>query len=182
MKFLTFAASALLATSASARSTSFFGSSADIAPLDEQYAVPGDNPLEHCADPADDILTIKSVDLEPNPPQAGKNLTITAEGLLSEDIEDGAKVHLEVKYGLIKIISQNADLCETAANVDLECPLKKGPLKLTKVVELPSAIPPGKYSVLADVISKDEDKITCLKAAVTFSRGGAAEGLFKQDM
>jgi len=180
MKFLSVAASALLASSATARSTGFLSSSEDVAPMD--FEVPGENPLVHCSDPADDILTIDSVDLSPNPPQAGKNLTITAAGVLSADIEDGAMVHLEVKYGLIKIISQNADLCETAGNVDLECPLKKGPLKLTKVVELPSAIPPGKYSVLADVTTKDDDAVTCLQATVSFSRPRSVAGLFKQDI
>ena len=30
----------------------------------------------------------------------------------------------------------------------------------------------GKYTVLADVISADDEKITCLTATVVFSRGG----------
>lgn len=68
MKFLSIAAPVLLATSVSARST-FFGSS-DVAPQDESYSVPGDNPLKHCADPEDDILAVKKVDLDPNPPKA----------------------------------------------------------------------------------------------------------------
>lgn len=51
-------------------------------------------------------------------------------------------MHLQVKYGLIRIINQEADLCETVKNVDLECPLKKGDMVLTKDVELPKEIPP----------------------------------------
>lgn len=34
------------------------------------FPVPGDNPLFFCEDPAKDILTIDSVDLDPNPPAA----------------------------------------------------------------------------------------------------------------
>lgn len=68
MKLLTFAVPALLAASVSARSTFF--SSSDVTSAQEQYKVPGENPLEHCDDPADDILIIKSVDLSPNPPVA----------------------------------------------------------------------------------------------------------------
>lgn len=64
MKLLTIA-SALLAT---ASAGSLFGGS-EVA-LDTELSVPGDNPLQHCADPKGDILTIKTVDLTPNPPAA----------------------------------------------------------------------------------------------------------------
>lgn len=63
MKLLSLATSALLAASASARSLSFTAQDSDLS-------VPGDNPLEHCADPKDDILALKAVDLTPNPPKA----------------------------------------------------------------------------------------------------------------
>ena len=61
---------------------------------------------------------------------------------MKEKIEEGAKAHLTVKYGLITLINQDADLCETITNVDLECPLDKGDLSLTKDVDLPKQIPP----------------------------------------
>ena len=35
----------------------------------EEYKVPGDNPLYFCADPADYLLQIEKVDLDPNPPK-----------------------------------------------------------------------------------------------------------------
>lgn len=82
-------------------------------------------------------------------------------------------MHLQVKYGLITIIKQDADLCNTVKNVDLECPIKKGEMALTKDVELPKQIPPGKYTVLADVKTKDDKKITCLQATVEFHRDGS---------
>ena len=84
-------------------------------------------------------------------------------------------MHLSVKYGLITIIRQTADLCDTIGKVDLECPLKKGELALTKDVELPKQIPPGKYTVLADVVTKDDKKITCLSATVEFHRDGSVQ-------
>lgn len=76
---------------------------------------------------------------------SGQTLSIQASGLLSEDVEEGAKVHLQVKYGLIRIINQEADLCDNVKNVDLECPLKKGPMTLIKDVELPNEIPPVRF-------------------------------------
>ncbi|KAK3691179.1 Phosphatidylglycerol/phosphatidylinositol transfer protein [Vermiconidia calcicola] len=173
MKFLTVAASALLASSVSARS-SLFGSSIEVAPFDEALKVPGDNPLQHCKDPKDDILDLESVDLSPNPPKPGKTLTITATGTLSQNVTKGATVHLQVKYGLITIVKQTADLCETVKNVDLKCPIEKGEMTLEKDVDLPKEIPPGKYHVIADVYTKDEDKVTCLTATVEFKRGGGS--------
>jgi hypothetical protein len=74
------------------------------------------------------------------------------------------------------------DLCEDVKNLELECPLKKGELKLAKSVDLPKEIPPGKYTVQADVVSKDEETITCLTAQVEFKRGGADATLVKQDV
>ena len=51
-------------------------------------------------------------------------------------------MHLQVKYGLITLINQEADLCETIEKADLKCPLEKGEMKLTKDVDLPKEIPP----------------------------------------
>ncbi|GAA5231517.1 hypothetical protein GCM10025794_29920 [Massilia kyonggiensis] len=72
----------------------------------------------------------------------GQTLSINASGNLKERVEEGAYVALEVKYGLITLIKQTADLCEQIKNVDLECPLEKGEMTLTKQVDLPSHIPP----------------------------------------
>jgi hypothetical protein len=37
--------------------------------IQEDFKVPGDNPLYFCSDPKDNIVEIKKVDLNPNPPQ-----------------------------------------------------------------------------------------------------------------
>jgi len=169
MKFTTTILPLFCLTLVSARSAWLGGSSNDQLHLaDDDFNVPGKNPLQFCSDPTEDLLTIENVDLDPNPPEVGQNLTIVAKGTLNEDIEKGAKVHLQVKYGLITLINQEADLCDQVKNVDLECPLEKGPMELTKVVSLPNQIPTGKYTVLADVYTVDKKKITCLTATVWF--------------
>jgi hypothetical protein len=68
MKVLTLATSTLFATSVSAGIGFFGGKSIDVAPWDDSLDVPGENPLQHCQDPKDDILDLKQVDLDPNPP------------------------------------------------------------------------------------------------------------------
>ncbi|CAI4216948.1 unnamed protein product [Parascedosporium putredinis] len=150
--------------------------SSPISARGSETKVPGDSPLEFCAAQHDnDILKIQRVDLSPNPP--------CAIGEATKDIEEGAYVSLTVKYGLIRLISTTADLCEHLKDVDLECPIKKGDLSILKTVELPAEIPPlhstlanpfvsqGRYTVLADVYTKDDEPITCLQASVVFSRG-----------
>lgn len=136
----------------------------------EEYKVPGDNPLYFCADPADYILQIEKVDLDPNPPKPGEKLAIKASGDFKEEVGQGSKMHLQVKYGLITLINQERDACDTIEQADLKCPLKKGELSLTKDVELPREIPPGTYTVLADVYTEEGDKITCLTAKIAFHR------------
>lgn len=54
--------------------------------------------------------------------------------------------------------------------MDLECPIKKGEVKVVKDVEIPNEIPPGKYTVLADVFDKGDRHLTCLTATVVFSK------------
>lgn len=73
---------------------------------------------------------------------SGQTLTIEASGIVKEAIEEGAYVNLSVKYGYIRLISTTADLCKEMKNVELECPIEKGRISITKNVELPKEIPP----------------------------------------
>ena len=75
-------------------------------------------------------------------PLSGQTLTIEAEGTFAEKIEEGAFVWLTVKYGLIRLIYQKEDLCEQMKQVDTECPLGPGIVKITKNVDIPQQIPP----------------------------------------
>ncbi|KAM7202036.1 Phosphatidylglycerol/phosphatidylinositol transfer protein [Rhypophila sp. PSN 637] len=172
---------ALLATSTNALSL-YGGAEKAIIAGDDDLDVPGENPLKFCeADRTKDHIIIDSVILTPNPPEAGKVLKIAASGDVKHEIEEGAYVNLSVKYGYIRLINTKADLCEEIKNVDLECPIKKGPIAIIKEVELPKEIPPGKYTVLADVYTKEGEHITCLTAAVTFGAKSAL-GNFNIDL
>lgn len=75
---------------------------------------------------------------------------------------------LTVKYGLITLIHQTADLCDQLTNVDLKCPLKKGTMSMSHGAKIPEQVPKGKYTVMADVVTKDGGKITCLESVVYF--------------
>jgi hypothetical protein len=157
----------LLCTSFVTAELSLFGGQKVLG--DRVAPVKGNNPMSYCqVSHDDDLLVLDSVDLTPNPPVAGSTLSINAVGTLLETIEKGAKVTIQVKYGLIRLVNTEADLCEQVSNVDMECPIKKGKTKITKDVELPMEIPPGTYTVFADAYTVDKKKIICLEATVTF--------------
>jgi len=134
-------------------------------------SVPGENTLTYCNDPkaSDYIFDIEYVNLSPNPPVPGENLTIHAAGTSSQTIEEGAKIFLQVKLGYITLLRQEMDFCDAIDNVDLECPLEKGYRTISKEVAIPGAIPKGTYSVSADAYTGGVKKeITCLKGEITF--------------
>jgi hypothetical protein len=81
---------------------------------------------------------------------SGEKLTIKASGNFKDKVEKGFKMHLQVKYGLITLINQEADGCDTIGKADLECPLDKGEMTLTKDVDLPREIPPVR-TVIASI-------------------------------
>ncbi|KAL2258091.1 hypothetical protein VTK26DRAFT_8736 [Humicola hyalothermophila] len=174
-----FSAAAILALAATtANAFNVFRSDGQSRITDDDLDVPGRNPLKFCdADRSDDIITIEEVMLTPNPPQAGNTLVIEAKGTVKETILDGAYVNLEVKYGYIRLISTTADLCKEIKNVDLECPIDKGDIAIVKSVDLPKEIPPGRYTVSADVYTKEGEHITCLTATVVFPRKALGEML-----
>lgn len=168
MKFSTSFLTLCLSTVAVSEGLSFFGSDSQKS-LTDDLSVPGKNPLKYCKPDHDsDILKLEIVNLTPNPPIPGQTLKIEATGNLKQDVLDGAYVNLQVKYGLIRLVNQRADLCEQIKNVDLECPLKNGVTKIVKEVDIPVEIPPGTYTVLADAFTVDDEHITCLTATVTF--------------
>ncbi|KAF3062479.1 Phosphatidylglycerol/phosphatidylinositol transfer protein [Daldinia childiae] len=171
MRFSTACVAAMSASLASAGG--WFGGSKEVVIKDVQK-VPGDSPLEFCdSDHSNDIIKIESVDLLPNPPESGAELVIRATGTVFERIEKGAYVDIVVKYGLIRLLATRADLCEQIGNVDLECPIEKGVLSITKSVDIPKEVPPGTYNVFADVATAEGKPITCLQATVKF--GGSKQ-------
>ncbi|GAW10880.1 hypothetical protein ANO14919_002160 [Xylariales sp. No.14919] len=167
MRFFSAAFVAALSASNLVSAGSWFDSG-DVT-VNDAKKVPGDSPLQFCdTDHSRDTVQIEKVDLLPNPPESGSKLVIHATGTVYQPIEQGAYVKLTVKYGLIRLISTTADLCEQVDNVDLKCPIEKGVLSITKDVDIPKEVPPGTYNVFADVYNSDDTPITCLEASVTF--------------
>jgi hypothetical protein len=169
-----FSAACVAALSAAGLATAggWWESASQDVVTNQDNRVPGDSPLEFCDDKfKDDIAEIEKVDLSPNPPRAGNELEIKASGTVKKEIKEGAKVDIEVKYGVIRLLRTTEDLCEQLKNADVNvtCPVKEGPLNILKTVEIPKEVPNGRYTVHANVYNPDNERITCLQASVQFS-------------
>lgn len=156
----------LLATGAFAGLVNFFPA----LPFDNK-PIPGGSPLFQCDVSEKQSLELSTVNLTPNPPVRGQNLTISAVGKLHETVEEGAYVEVEVRLGYIKLLTQTYDLCETLEENDvgeLSCPLEAGLYNVVKEVEIPAEVPPGRYVVLARAYNVDDELITCLTGEIVF--------------
>jgi hypothetical protein len=87
-------------------------------------------------------LHIEYVELDPEPPKAGRKLLIRARGTFDSEVNVGSTALVTVKYGVIQIIKKEFNLCEEIKNADLSCPLGPGTVTVEKEVELPREIPP----------------------------------------
>lgn len=142
----------------------------------ETKPIPGDSPLKMCDIAEGQLLEITKLDLVPNPPKRGSKLVIKASGEIFETIEEGAYVDVEVRLGYIKLLTQTYDLCEILDDNDVDgltCPIKKGKYdNLSKDVDIPQEVPPGKYLVTARAYTNDDDLITCITGEVYFPPPG----------
>ena len=107
------------------------------------------------------------VKLTPDPPEAGKSLTVHVEAKLTDEIS--SKASLEVD--LAGVIKKSFPLCEVAKLAKVPCPLKEGKFdaKITIMVPntpLPIAVP-AKIRVL-----EGGEELICRQASVKIAGQG----------
>lgn len=100
----------------------------------------------------------------------GEDLQIDFKGYLSETVPNGTVVEIIVKYGVVKLIQKKFDFCDKIQEVDEKCPIPQGELTFNKVVALPKEIPPGKYTVHAEIITPEKKRVACLIGQTIFPR------------
>lgn len=57
---------------------------------------------------------IKEINVTPDPPAPGKNLTVNVKAEVLKTVDEGAWAHVVVKLGLIKLLQKDFDICEEA--------------------------------------------------------------------
>ncbi|KAJ6586448.1 ML domain-containing protein [Mycena vulgaris] len=116
-----------------------------------------------------DALQLTSLTLSPDPPAAGKELTITATGRALRRIEDGAYADVTVKLGLIRLLKRQFDVCDEArkANASVACPVEEG-ASLVVHTALPKEILPAALNVAFRGYTVDDEDMLCLDLFVNF--------------
>ncbi|KAF7966655.1 hypothetical protein HWV62_37549 [Athelia sp. TMB] len=124
-----------------------------------------------CGSPTDPIL-IQSIEISPDPPQPGKDLTVKVKATVSERIEEGAYVDVTVKLGLIKLLHKQFDLCQEAreAQADVQCPVEAGDYEVSQTVALPKEIPQAKFNIDVQGYTVDDDDLMCLQLKADFMK------------
>ncbi|GAA99376.1 uncharacterized protein L969DRAFT_47873 [Mixia osmundae IAM 14324] len=119
-----------------------------------------------------DAVELESLAVSPDPPQAGKNLTVTATGTVKTMIDEGAYADVLVKLGYIKLLTKRFDVCEELdkANATLQCPVEEGRYTIVQTVELPREIPKAKFIVQVRAFTQDDAPMACADIMIDFLR------------
>jgi hypothetical protein len=156
-----------------------FGILGQAQPIDEQIALAPEGTVHtteswsytDCGLPTDPIQ-IQSIQVSPDPPKPGQDLTVTVKAHVTERIEEGATADVVVKLGLIKLLSKQFDLCEEARKADatVQCPIEPGEYEVVQTVALPKEIPRAKFSVSVRGYTVEEDDMACVDLKVDFMK------------
>ncbi|PPQ88662.1 hypothetical protein CVT25_010238 [Psilocybe cyanescens] len=127
---------------------------------------------ENCGLDTDPVQII-SIQVSPDPPQPGKDLTVTVNASVEEEIVEGAYTDVTVKLGLVRILKKRFDVCEEArnANATIQCPVETGPYTVVQTVALPKEIPKAKFKVDVLGYTADDEDMLCVKLTVDFMKG-----------
>ncbi|KAJ9100462.1 Phosphatidylglycerol/phosphatidylinositol transfer protein [Naganishia friedmannii] len=119
---------------------------------------------------ATDAVQIKEINVNPDPPAPGKNLTVNVKAEVLKTIDEGAWAHVVVKLGLIKLLQKDFDICEVARdnNATVQCPILPGSYDITQTVQLPREIPRAKFAVNVQAYDKDDEDLACVNLFVDF--------------
>ncbi|OMH79456.1 Phosphatidylglycerol/phosphatidylinositol transfer protein [Zancudomyces culisetae] len=89
-----------------------------------------------------DLMKIEELTLDPEYPQRGRNISVYARAYIKERIEK-ATARVVVKYGIIRLVNSDYDLCELLAeNTEERCPLEPGLHEINVVAYVPAYVPP----------------------------------------
>ncbi|UZJ51286.1 hypothetical protein CBS101457_000606 [Exobasidium rhododendri] len=118
----------------------------------------------------EEAAVLRELDVDPDPPVAGQNLTVSAKGIVTSPIREGTYADVVVKLGFIRLLSRRFDICQLAEENDAElrCPLEPGEYSLTQTVTLPKEIPPAKFNVHVSGKTQDDVDFVCTDLSIDF--------------
>ncbi|KAF8168022.1 ML domain-containing protein [Crassisporium funariophilum] len=124
-----------------------------------------------CGDSTDPVQ-IQSIQVKPDPPQPGQDLTVIVTGKASSAITEGAYADVIVKLGLVKLLTKQFDVCEEArnANASVQCPVEPGQYTVEHTVALPREIPKARFNVHVQGYTAEDEDMLCLDLKVDFMK------------
>ncbi|WFC93613.1 hypothetical protein MBRA1_000234 [Malassezia brasiliensis] len=115
-------------------------------------------------------VRVESIELSPEVPERGRNLTVHGKGTLSRRADFGSYVDVTVRVGFLRIFWQRVDICGVLRenDVEVQCPAEPGHYDVVHTVELPSQIPPAKYNIHIEGKNHEARPLACLDLTVSF--------------
>lgn len=96
------------------------------------------------------------VQLVPDPPAAGGQVSFKISGNAVHDVQSGS-ISIDVAYEGTQIYEEVDDLCGKTS-----CPIKTGPIDITYIQDLPPIAPPGGYDVQVVARSTEGEELMCV--------------------
>lgn len=116
------------------------------------------------------LVRVDSVELQPDPPVMGRNLTFHGAGSLSGRVAQGSYVDVNVYLGFLRLYAERMDLCDVLRenHVEVQCPMEPGQYNITHVIEMPKTrVPPIPFRFRVLGISQDKQTIACINGRIT---------------
>ncbi|WOO77365.1 Phosphatidylglycerol/phosphatidylinositol transfer protein [Vanrija pseudolonga] len=121
---------------------------------------------------AERLSLVSWIQLTPDPPQRGKELTVSFRTTVSEVLDEGAYADVAVNIGLVKVLRKQYDLCEEARNLNtsIQCPAQQGEYYVEHTFDLAKTIPEAKFNIKVRGFTVKEEPLVCLDLVVDFIR------------
>ncbi|XP_065914201.1 putative phosphatidylglycerol/phosphatidylinositol transfer protein DDB_G0278295 [Dysidea avara] len=112
-----------------------------------------------CVNSGFDVTNL-TLTYDPDPPEKGKNVTITGSGIVNKEITSG-EIKVVVTYNDIQLLDETYDACELLEKYGDQCPISTGNTTMSITVEVPSDLPDGKYVGTMYGTDQDDDPMIC---------------------
>jgi hypothetical protein len=102
-------------------------------------------------------LSISHVDVTPDPPQSGQNISIWAYGTVDEQLLDGSQLVVSVDFMGVQIFTETLPLSAVTS-----MPVGPGLIDINYAIVIPSGVPHGPYTVALTFNDQTDTEITCI--------------------
>ncbi|KAL1757583.1 hypothetical protein FB107DRAFT_272775 [Schizophyllum commune] len=114
-------------------------------------------------------VQLNSIEITPDPPIPGQQLTMTLKADVQETIQEGAYADVAVKVGFIKLLQKRFDISAMQTR-PYSAPSEKGEHTVVQTVQLPREIPPAMFKIDVLAWTHEDENMACAKFEVDFRK------------